>query len=126
MKVLVVIFMKKHRLGFPKIGRDLQIEFRGSRYCARKVAYFRHFKTKSGNRITGILYVETLRVWLKSRAVILGGCSVNLCYDMECAHLLWNVLNFNLSTTSIYQAHKTQLTQLKTLLFIRCKECNSQ
>ena len=56
MKVLVVIiFMKKHRLGFPKIGRDLQIEFRGSRYwhCARKVAYFRHFKTKSGNCITG-------------------------------------------------------------------------
>ena len=43
--------------------------------------------------------METLRVWLKSRAAILGGCSVNLCYDMECAHLLWNVPNFNLSTT---------------------------
>ena len=52
MKVLVAIFMKEHRLGFPKIGRDLRIDLRGLRYGARKVEYFRHFETKSGNRIT--------------------------------------------------------------------------
>ena len=52
MKVLVAIYMKEHRLGFPKIGRDLRIDLRGLRYGARKVEYFRHFETKSGNRIT--------------------------------------------------------------------------
>ena len=51
MKVLVAIYMKEHRLGFPKIGRDLQIDLRELRYGARKVEYFRHFETESGNRI---------------------------------------------------------------------------
>ena len=44
--------MKEHRLGFPKIGRYLQINLRELRYGARKVEYFRNFETKSGNRIT--------------------------------------------------------------------------
>ena len=52
MKVLVAIKMKERRLGFPKIGRDLRIDLRELRYGARKVEYFRHFETKSGNRIT--------------------------------------------------------------------------
>ena len=52
MKVFVAIYMKEHRLGFPKIGRDLRIDLRGLRYGARKVEYFRIFLTKSGNRIT--------------------------------------------------------------------------
>ena len=52
MKVIVAIHMKEHRLGFSKIARDLQIDLRGPRYGARKVDYFRHFQTKSGNRIT--------------------------------------------------------------------------
>ena len=43
MKVLVEILMKENRLGFPKIGGDLQIDLRGSRYCTRKVAYFCQF-----------------------------------------------------------------------------------
>ena len=51
MKVLVAMYMKEHRLGFPKIGRDLQIDLRELRYGARKVEYFRHFETESGNRI---------------------------------------------------------------------------
>ena len=52
MKVLVAIYMKERRLGFPKIGRDLRIDLRELRYGARKAEYFRHFETKSGNRIT--------------------------------------------------------------------------
>ena len=52
MKVLVAICMKERRLGFSKIGRDLRIDLRELRYGARKVEYFRHFETKSGNRIT--------------------------------------------------------------------------
>ena len=46
------MLMKEHRLGFPKIGRDLQIDLRRLSYGARKVDYFRHFQTKSGHRIT--------------------------------------------------------------------------
>ena len=52
MKVLVVMKKKEHGLGFPKIGRDLRIDLRELRYGARKVEYFRHFETKSENRIT--------------------------------------------------------------------------
>ena len=58
MKVLVVILIKDNRLGFSKIDRDLQIDLRGSRYCTRKVAYFRHFQTKLGDCITGIYYIK--------------------------------------------------------------------
>ena len=38
------------------------------------------------------VYAETPLVLLKLRAAILGGCSVNLCYDVECAHLLCSKL----------------------------------
>ena len=42
-KVLVSIFKKEHRLGFPKIGRDSRIDLRGPSYGARKVYDFRQF-----------------------------------------------------------------------------------
>ena len=44
--------MKEHRLGFPKIGRDLQIDLRSPSYGAHNVADFRHFRTEFSERIT--------------------------------------------------------------------------
>ena len=37
--------MKEHRLGFLKIGGDLQIDLRSPNYGAHNVADFRHFRT---------------------------------------------------------------------------------
>ena len=44
--------MKEHRLGFPKIGRDLQIDLRSPSYGAHNVTDFRHFRTEFSERIT--------------------------------------------------------------------------
>ena len=51
-KVLISIYMKEHRLGFPKINRDSRFDLRSPSYGAHNVADFRHFQTELSEHIT--------------------------------------------------------------------------
>ena len=46
------IYMKEHRLGFSKIGRDSRFDLRSPSYGAHNVANFRHFQTELSEHIT--------------------------------------------------------------------------
>ena len=47
-----LIHKKEHCMGFPKIGRDSRFDLRSPSYGARKIADFRQFQTKLGERTT--------------------------------------------------------------------------
>ena len=50
-KVLVRTFMKKHRLGFPKIGQNSRIDLRGLSYARAKLLIFVIFNRIRGNAL---------------------------------------------------------------------------